>query len=283
MALLAPGQTVALAEGAYFGTGVTLREFEPWGLRVVEFDQTGAPPPADVTWVEAPANPVLTMPDWDLVRGRGVVVCDATLATPVYLHALDEAADIVLHSATKYLTGQSDAMLGVLVTRDTGLLARLRDVRTRIGLHAAPDAAGALLRGLEDLDGRLRRQTATATEIARRLAAHPAVGLVRYPGFAGVISFDVAGDPLSDRDQHEGDPQPDITRRREDVDGKPPPLGRRPDPARPAAPVGRARGRRRDLGRPQAGTRECLESCPPKRIAGTGSGPHVFAVRRMCC
>jgi cystathionine gamma-synthase len=124
------------------------------------------------------------------------VICDATLATPVYLRALDEGADIVLHSATKYLTGQSDAMLGVLITRDADLHARLRDVRTRLGLHAAPDAAGSLLRGLEDLDERLHRQTETATELARRLTAHPAVVLVRYPGFAGVISFDVAGDPL---------------------------------------------------------------------------------------
>jgi cystathionine gamma-synthase len=196
LALLAPGQTVALAEGAYFGTGVSLREFEPWGLRVVEFDQTGAPPDADVTWIEAPANPVLTMPNWDLVRSRGVVVCDATLATPVYLRALNEGADVVLHSATKYLTGRSDAMLGALVTRDAGLHARLRDVRTRIGLHAAPDAAASLLRGLEDLDERLRCQTESATELASRLAAHPAVVLVRYPGFAGVISFDIAGDPI---------------------------------------------------------------------------------------
>jgi cystathionine gamma-synthase len=196
LALMARGRTVALAEGAYFGTGVSLREFEPWGLRVVEFDQTAEPPDADVVWVEAPANPVLTMPDWEVVRNGGVVVCDATLATPVYLRALDEGADVVLHSATKYLTGHSDAMLGVLVTRDAGLHARLRDVRTRVGLHAAPDSAGSLLRGLEDLDERLHRQTETATELAHRLARHPAVRFVRYPGFAGVISFDVAGDPL---------------------------------------------------------------------------------------
>jgi cystathionine gamma-synthase len=196
IALLDPGRTVALAEGAYFGTGVTLREFEPWGLRVVEFDQTSEPPDADLVWVEAPANPVLTMPAWNVVRESGRVVCDATLATPVYLQALDEGADVVLHSATKYLTGQSDAMLGALVTRDADLHARLRDVRTRIGLHAAPDAAAALLRGLETLDERLRRQTETASGLADRLARHPAVEFVRYPGFAGVISFDVAGDPI---------------------------------------------------------------------------------------
>ena len=73
------------------------RQFEPWGLEVVEFDQTGPPPAgADMVWVEAPANPLLTMPDWEAVRAHpGLVVCDATVATPVYLHALDEGADVV--------------------------------------------------------------------------------------------------------------------------------------------------------------------------------------------
>src|SRR5438270_2495980 len=65
VAFAKPGTTVALAEGAYFGTGVTLKQFEPWGLEVVEFDQTQAPPLADVVWLESPANPVLTTPDWD--------------------------------------------------------------------------------------------------------------------------------------------------------------------------------------------------------------------------
>src|ERR1051326_972417 len=84
-----PGDTLALAEGAYFGTGVALREFERWGLRVVEFDQTGAPPPAEGVWVESPANPLLTLPNWPAVREHGgLVVCDATASTPVFLRAL---------------------------------------------------------------------------------------------------------------------------------------------------------------------------------------------------
>ncbi len=109
LAFCRPGAKMALAEGAYFGTGVTLAQFEPWGLQVVEYDQTGAPPAdADIVWVEAPANPILTQPDWDAVRAHdALVVCDATLSTPVFLHALDEGADVVVHSATKYLTGHS--------------------------------------------------------------------------------------------------------------------------------------------------------------------------------
>jgi cystathionine gamma-synthase len=195
-ALCRPGTKIALAEGAYFGTGVTLAQFEPWGLEVTEYDQTGTPPAdADVVWVEAPANPILTQPDWEKLRAhRGLVVCDATLSTPVFLKALDEGADVVLHSATKYLTGHHDALLGATVSRDTELTRRLYDARMRLGLSASPDAADALRRGLRTLEVRVRRQTETAQELARRLARHPAVVLVRYPGLGGLISFDVAGD-----------------------------------------------------------------------------------------
>jgi cystathionine gamma-synthase len=191
-----PGMTVALAEGAYFGTGVTLGHFGPWGLRVVEFDQTGSPPPdADLLWVEAPANPVLSLPDWEAVRAHpALVICDATVATPVFLNALDEGADVALHSATKYLTGHHNAMLGATVTRDPARTQTLYDVRLRLGLAAAPDAAAALLHGLKTLELRVRRQTETARFLAARLAEHPAVLRVRYPGFGGLIAFDVADD-----------------------------------------------------------------------------------------
>jgi cystathionine gamma-synthase len=193
-ALCKPGSTIALAAGAYFGTGVTFAQFEPWGLDVVEFDQTEPPPAdADVVWLESPANPLLTLPNWEAIRGHaGVVVCDATASTPVFLRALDEGADVVLHSATKYLTGHHDALIGALVTRDPELRERLYAARMRLGLSAAPDAAAMLLRGLDSLEVRVRRQTETATELARRLAGHPAVLQVRYPGIGGLISFDVA-------------------------------------------------------------------------------------------
>jgi cystathionine gamma-synthase len=197
-ALLTPGATVAVAEGAYFGTTVTLQELAPWGLNVVQYDQTGPPPAdADLVWVECPANPVLSVPDWEQVRAhRAKVVCDATVATPVYLKALDEGADVVVHSATKFLTGHHDALLGATITRDPELHARLKEVRTRIGLNAAPDAAAALLHGLETLEVRMHRHTETARELARRLEAHPRVTAVRYPGYSGLISFDVEGDPI---------------------------------------------------------------------------------------
>ena len=197
LAFARPGARVALAEGAYYGTSVLFGELERWGIRCVEFDQTDAPPgDADVVWVEAPANPTLTLPNWATTRTHpGLKVCDATLSTPVYLRALDEGADVVLHSATKFLTGSHRALLGATVTRDRELTERLRKTRTQTGITAAPDAAQALIDGLATLERRMNRHTETASEIARRLEAHPAVGQVRYPGFSGVISFDVDGDP----------------------------------------------------------------------------------------
>jgi cystathionine gamma-synthase len=196
LALLQPGDTVALAEGAYFGTSVLFDELGRWGLRYVEFDQTG-PPPNDVqlVWVEAPSNPFLTMPDLEAAAAHAApVLVDATAATPVNLRPLEHGADLVLHSATKYLAGHSDVLLGAVVCRDDATAARLKEFRTRTGLVAAPDAAWLLLRGLRTLEVRVRRQTETAMELARRLEAHPAVERVRYAGFGGLMSFDVAAE-----------------------------------------------------------------------------------------
>jgi cystathionine gamma-synthase len=195
LALLEPGATIALAEDAYYGTGVLLRELERWGLRLVLFDQTGPPPEgADLVWIEAPSNPLLTLPDFTAAAAHPApVVCDATAATPVHLRALERGCDLVLHSATKYLAGHDDALLGAVVCRDADTAARLREFRGRTGIVAAPDVAWLLLRGLKTLAVRVERQTATATELAGRLAAHPAVATVRYPGFGGLLSFDVSG------------------------------------------------------------------------------------------
>jgi cystathionine gamma-synthase len=193
LALLEPGQTVALAEDAYYGTGVLLGELERWGLRHVLFDQTGPPPPADLVWLEAPSNPLLTMPDLEAAAAHpGPVVCDATAATPVHLRALEHGCDLVLHSATKYLAGHHDVLLGAVVAKRPEHRARLLELRTRTGIVAAPDAAWLLLRGLKTLQVRVERQSASAATLAERLRAHPKVETVRYPGFGGLLSFDVA-------------------------------------------------------------------------------------------
>ena len=196
LALLEPGDTIAVAEGCYYGTPTLFRELERWGLRHVEFDQTGPPPDGvQLVWLEAPSNPFLTMPDLAAAAAHPApVLVDATAATPVHLRPLEHGADLVLHSATKYLSGHSDVLLGAVVCREPATAERLRQFRGRSGIVAAPDPAWLLLRGLKTLDLRVRRQTETATELARRLEAHPRVEVVRYPGFGGLLSFDVAAD-----------------------------------------------------------------------------------------
>jgi cystathionine gamma-synthase len=194
LALLSPGQTVALAEGAYYGTGAMLDELRRWGVEKVEFDQTGAPPEGvDLVWLEAPSNPFLTMPDFEAAAAHPArVVCDSTAATPLHVRPLELGCDIAVHSATKYLAGHDDALLGAAVCRDAGVAERLLEFRSRTGPIPAADTAWLLLRGLETLEVRLTRQGLTAAAIAERLAHHPAVGVVRYPGLGGLMSFDVA-------------------------------------------------------------------------------------------
>ncbi len=206
--LLEPGQTVALAEGCYYGTALLLRELGRWGIRLVEFDQTSAPPAgADLVWLEAPSNPFLSFPDLEAATAHGgTMLVDATASTPVLLRPLEHGADVVLHSATKYLGGHHDVLLGALVVRNQEHFERIKKVRGLTGPIAAPDSAWLLLRGLKTLRVRVERQSASALELAGRLDAHPAVERVRYPGlgderasrymnggFGGLVSFDVAG------------------------------------------------------------------------------------------
>jgi len=193
MTYLSPGQTVALAEGAYYGTGVMFDEIERWGLHHVEYDQTGPPPAgADLIWIEAPSNPFLTMPNFEACAAHPApVVCDATAATPLHVRPLELGCDFVVHSATKFLAGHDDALVGVVVCKRAEDAARLLEFRSRTGPVTSADTAWILMRGLSTLEVRVARQTASATEIARRLRDHPAVETVRYPGFGGLLSFDV--------------------------------------------------------------------------------------------
>jgi cystathionine gamma-synthase len=194
LSLLHPGETIALAEGAYYGTGRLFETLAPWGLRHVEFDQTGPPPEGmQLVWLEAPSNPMLTMPDFAAAAAYPArVVVDSTVATPVALRPLEHGADFVLHSATKALGGHDDVLLGVVVCRDQDAAGALRRFRALTGISPAAEQALLLLRSLRTLEVRVRQQAASAAIVAERLAVHPAVSTVRYPGLGGLISFDVA-------------------------------------------------------------------------------------------
>jgi cystathionine gamma-synthase len=210
LGLLAPGATVAIAAGGYWGTvGLIESELGRWGVEVVTFDQTSSPPPADLVWLEPCSNPMLTFPDLGPAiaaahRAGSRVVVDNTVLSPVLLRPLEHGADFVLHSATKILAGHHDALIGVVSCARPEDHARLAAFRSAAGIVAAPDPAWLLLRGLKTLAIRAERQSASALELARRLAAHPRVTRVRYPGladpvaaryvpaFGPLLSFDVA-------------------------------------------------------------------------------------------
>ncbi len=194
LTMLPPGGTIALAEGAYYGHKQLFDHIRPWGVNVVEYDQTGPPPEgADLILLEAPSNPMLTMPDFEAATAHAApVVCDATLASPLRLRPLDLGCDVSLHSATKVLAGHDDLIAGVATVNDDDLFDRLHLTRRLTGLVASADTAWLLERGLKTLEVRLDRMEATARVLAERLAGHPAVTTVRYPGFGFLVSFDVA-------------------------------------------------------------------------------------------
>jgi cystathionine beta-lyase/cystathionine gamma-synthase len=210
LALLRPGATVAIADGGYWGTvGLLDGELGRWGVKVVAFDQTGAPPPADLVWLEPCSNPMLTFPDLDSAikdaQAAGAqVVVDNTVLSPILLRPLEHGADFVLHSASKILGGHHDALLGVVACGSSDDAERLRRFRSASGIVAAPDPTWLMLRGLKTLALRVQRQSASALELARRLAGHPRVKRVRYPGlgdavaaryvkaFGPLLSFDVS-------------------------------------------------------------------------------------------
>jgi cystathionine gamma-synthase len=148
-----------------------------------------------LVWFETPTNPNLRLVDIAAARGilneryvdssnRPRLVVDNTFATPVLQRPLDLGADIVFHSATKYLAGHSDTILGVAVTRDPALAERLRFLQNAMGAIPGPFDCFLVLRGLRTLHVRVERHCANAAAVARFLASRDDVEIVRYPGLA---------------------------------------------------------------------------------------------------
>lgn len=151
-------------------------------------ETTSAPDGGRLLWLELPTNPRLTVPDLPALaaaaRERGVLsVVDATLATPLGIRPLAHGADVAMHSATKWIAGHSDAMMGVLTVSDGALFDALVERRNLTG--AVPGALESFLalRGVRTLPVRLERCCANARVLAGRLAGHPAVRTVEYLGF----------------------------------------------------------------------------------------------------
>lgn len=163
------------------------------GLRTASVDVADtqavidAMPVGGVIWTESPTNPLISVADLDaLADGAkakdGILIVDNTVASPVVQRPLDLGADVVVHSVTKFLSGHSDVLLGAVVTRDERLAQALRDHRTLHGSIPGPMECFLALRGIRTVHVRVERAQANALELATRLAAHPLVAQVHYPG-----------------------------------------------------------------------------------------------------
>ncbi len=159
---------------------------------------------ADLLWVESPSNPLLDVADVAAIcaapRKTGTrVVVDNTFATPLLQQPLALGADIAVHSATKFIGGHSDLLLGLAVAKDPAQAARLRGQRGLTGATPGTLEAFLALRGARTLPLRLRQSGATAVRLAEELREHPAVRRVRYPGYGAIVSFELADGAAADR------------------------------------------------------------------------------------
>ena len=225
--LVPPGGRIVAPEDCYFGVGELLadaRQQGRWAIDRVDLTDTAsvqaAVTGADLLWLETPSNPLLEVADLPALcaagrRAGALVGVDNTFATPLLQQPLALGADVVVHSATKFIGGHSDLLSGITVAREQALAGRLRHRRGLTGATPGALEAFLALRGLRTLALRLDCGQRNAAELARRLDEHPAVSRVRYPGlpsdpghrtaaaqmsgFGAVLAFEVADAPAADR------------------------------------------------------------------------------------
>lgn len=224
--LLPAGAQVVVPRDSYSGLRALLSDGAAggrWQVRTVDMTDVdalmAAVVDADLVWLETPSNPMLEVVDIAGVAARAgeagaVVAVDNTFATPLLQSPLQLGADLVVHSATKFIGGHSDLLLGAVVARREEDYTRL--LRRRVVAGATPGALECFLalRGARTLALRLRHAQTGAGELARRLQTHPAVDRVRYPGlpddphhacaakqmsgFGAVLSFEVGDAATAD-------------------------------------------------------------------------------------
>lgn len=195
-----PSLAVVIPADGYH-TAITLLEGLRRPIRAVPMADTDAVlaalPGAALLWVETPTNPLLEVADLPVLtqaaRAAGVrVAVDATAATPMLLRPLAQGADLVVHAATKYLSGHSDVLMGVVTAADEDLVDGVRGHRSLHGAIPGPFETWLALRGVRTLGVRMDRAGGTAIELARRLADHPRVDRVRYPWLPGDAGYDLS-------------------------------------------------------------------------------------------
>ena len=210
-ALAGPGGHVVLPNDIYGGTfRLVNRVFAPVGVTwsVADFGDLAAldaawPAGTTVVWIETPTNPTLSIIDVaavaTLAHARGArVVVDNTFATPYLQRPLELGADVVVHSATKYLGGHSDVVGGFVATNDPELADRVAFLQNAVGAVPGPTDCFLVLRGIKTLGVRMERHCVNAKLIAEMLRDHPRVARVFYPGLADHAGHDTAARQMRD-------------------------------------------------------------------------------------
>ncbi len=222
---LSQGDHVIAPKTMYHGTYVWLKKYPPaWGIDVTfiepgnltQMKEALRPGKTKIVWIETPSNPTWLVTDIagaaEIAHSVGAqLIVDSTCATPALSQPLSLGADIVCHSATKYLNGHSDVLAGALAAKeDTELWQKIREYRLLSGAVLGAFDAFLLLRGMRTLFVRMERHCENALRVAQFLSEHPAVTQVRYPGlesdpghnlaamqmrggFGGMLSFHVKG------------------------------------------------------------------------------------------
>jgi cysteine-S-conjugate beta-lyase len=223
--LLKAGDEIVAVDDIYGGAyRLFTQVYEQFGI-TINFVDTSDPanvfnaitPKTKLIWLETPTNPTLKISDIEAIakiaKANNCLLCvDNTFASPALQKPLSLGADIVVHSATKYLGGHSDLIAGAVVTKDKALGDRIKFIQNACGAILAPFDSWLVIRGIETLHLRLRQHCATAQEVAEFLEKHPAVDKVFYPGltshpnhevakkqskgFGGIVSFSLKLDTL---------------------------------------------------------------------------------------
>jgi cystathionine gamma-synthase len=204
---LSPGDHVVAAEVMVWGLrNWLINEGRHWGLDIELVDTTDLaalraamrPGKTKLIWLESPSNPLWTITDIraaaEIAHQAGArLAVDSTVATPVLTRPLALGADIVMHSATKYLNGHSDVIAGALAAReDDDFWKRIKRTRSTLGQILGPLETFLLIRGMRTLDLRVKAASANAMELAQRLSNHAAIAQVLYPGLPTHPGHDIA-------------------------------------------------------------------------------------------
>ncbi|HWV67224.1 cystathionine gamma-synthase [Chitinophaga sp.] len=205
MKLLNPGDEVVATNDLYGGTyRIFTKVFERYGIRFKFIDMSDArnieshiTPQTRMIWLETPTNPLLKIIDIaacaTIARKSEVILCvDNTFASPYLQNPLDLGADIVLHSATKYLGGHSDVVHGVVIVKNEDLAKQLYFIQNSCGAVPGPQDCFLVLRGIKTLHVRMQRHCENGEVVANFLRKHPKVDKVYWPGFTDHPNHDIA-------------------------------------------------------------------------------------------